>query len=475
MDTKAFDIYEMTPDREKKIWNDCVFIFDSSALLDFYFSSKTAREDIYKSFFVPYKSRIWIPAHVQYEYLKNRKKVINKPISEQYEPLKTIVSAGIINAINKIENKITELCNQIKNKGTHPHFDNTEITIFQTQLKQFQLDSTTLSEAVIKHIEAAKKEIETLLENDDVFEAFKQHITVGRDFKYNETYKIILEGEHRYKYKIPPGYEDVDKMGTQVFGDLIIWKQILEYSIEAQKPIIFICNDLKEDWYNVDKSKREKEILGPREELLKEIYDISATEFWMYNLTQFLEKSKTYLGTTINETDIKNINIAIAANGPKPFLELDLVWTGSTRSPRGYSNRNPTEIDESGRLITAIGAGVKPIILWAMDWRFDLKIYNNSSFPAFNIKIENIGQVSFSHLEELNRINNIEPLGCLNLKAGFNQYVEDVHTVADNILSHKIPKSLEGLILRVTYLDELRNEHITIMKIEKNEVINVKG
>ncbi len=314
-----------------------------------------------------------------------------------------------------------------------------------------------------------------MLENDDVFEAFKQYITVGRDFKYNEIYTITSEGEHRYKYKIPPGYEDKDKIGTQIFGDLIIWKQILEYSIEAQKPIIFICNDLKEDWYNVDKSTSEKKIRAPREELLKEIYDFSGTEFWMYNLTQFLEKSNVYLGTSINETDIQNIDIAIAANGPKPFLELDLIWTGGSRSPRGYSDKNPTEIDENGRLVTVIGAGIKPIILWAMDWRFDLKIYNNSSYPAFNVKIESIGQVGFSNLEELNRINNIEPLGCINLKAGYNQYVEGVHTVADAILSYKIPENLEGLILRVTYLDELRNEHITLMKVENNEVINVKG
>jgi len=162
------------------------------------------------------------------------------------------------------------------------------------------------------------------------------------------------------------------------------------------------------------------------------------------------------------------------ADKNRPFLEADLIWHGSSRSPRGYSNKNPTEIDENGQLVTVIGGGVKPIIFWDLGWRFDLTIYNNSSYPAFNIQIESIGTASFASLGKLEKINNLKPLENLQLKAEFRDFVEDVHTAADEILSHKIPEKLEGMILKISYLSENRSGFCTLVKIENNKLINIE-
>ena len=114
---------------------------------------------------------------------------------------------------------------------------------------------------------------------------------------------------HRYEHSIPPGYKDKnDKIGFQIFGDLIIWKQIIEYASEIQKPIIFICNDLKEDWCYID-GTTEKRIKSPREELIKEISDEANIDFWMYNLAQFLYKSNEYLFSS-SETIIDDDKIS---------------------------------------------------------------------------------------------------------------------------------------------------------------------
>jgi hypothetical protein len=152
-----------------------------------------------------------------------------------------------------------------------------------------------------------------------------------------------------------------------------------------------------------------------------------------------------------------------------------LILHHSSRSPHGYSSKNPTETDEDGNLITVIGAGVKPIIFWEIGWRFDLVLHNNSSYPAYNIKIESIGDASFSFLGKLDTINNLRPLDNIKLKAEFRQHIEDVHTVADAIMAHKIPQNLEKLILQITYFSEDRsNKHQTLFKIENNKVINVR-
>ena len=60
---------------------------------------------------------------------------------------------------------------------------------------------------------------------------------------------IVNEGKLRYEFQIPPGYQDLkEKIGTQIFGDLIVWKQILSHAKAINKNVIFICNDLKIDW-----------------------------------------------------------------------------------------------------------------------------------------------------------------------------------------------------------------------------------
>lgn len=75
--------------------------------------------------------------------------------------------------------------------------------------------------------------------------------------KIQEEINLIKEGEIRYKYNIPPGYKDGKKSDISKFGDLFIWKEIIEFSKSQQhKTIIFITNDLKEDWWQLDKNNK---------------------------------------------------------------------------------------------------------------------------------------------------------------------------------------------------------------------------
>lgn len=47
MDQNAIDIYKMTEERERKLWENAIFIFDSSALLDLYYLPKKTRQKVY--------------------------------------------------------------------------------------------------------------------------------------------------------------------------------------------------------------------------------------------------------------------------------------------------------------------------------------------------------------------------------------------------------------------------------------------
>ena len=304
-----FELYEMSEEREKRLWNESIIVFDSSALLDLYFLPKQTREKVFDNLFAnKLDGRLWIPFHVSYEYYKNRNNVIHKPIAENCKPLKDINLKAIRKSIKGIEDKVLDIKNKTKKEDKYPHLEQGKIDEYIALIKKFNTESESFEKQIIEQIDKAETEIKELIDNDDVFQAIEKYFVIGREFSFEEITQITQEGKHRYEFKIPPGYEDLkEKVGTQIFGDLIIWKQILEYAKETQKPIILICNDIKEDWcYKADGT--EKRIKSPREELIKEIFDIAKVEFWMYNLPQFLYMTNEHIAVTPEEKiDDKNI------------------------------------------------------------------------------------------------------------------------------------------------------------------------
>jgi len=300
-------------EREKKLWEEAIFVFDTSFLLELYSISKKERKNIYDEIFNKAKNRLWIPAHVEYEYLKNRDSIITKPIKDKLEPLESNVKKlkiDIISSLDKTLKDIEKLKKDTKNEDKHTYLEEEyfkSYTGYIDDLKDSEIFNQieTLEKNILKEVNTTKKEIE---KNDDVYEAIEKYFEVGREYTFSEIMEITKEGKHRYEYKIPPGYGDLEKKkGTQIFGDLIIWKQILEYSKEKKKPIIFLTNDIAkdDDWCYVDKRGR---VIAPRDELIKEIYNNSKVEFWIYNQDIFLYKAKEYLGSAIDNSIIEKIS-----------------------------------------------------------------------------------------------------------------------------------------------------------------------
>ena len=58
--------------------------------------------------------------------------------------------------------------------------------------------------------------------------------------------------------------EDGDPL--RKFGDFFLWKELLEHGKEQKRPIIFVTDDKKEDWWLKVKGRT----LGPRPELIAE-------------------------------------------------------------------------------------------------------------------------------------------------------------------------------------------------------------
>ena len=134
----------------------------------------------------------------------------------------------------------------------------------------------------------------------------------------DDLYKIA---ESRYKNKIPPGYLDENKNDICIdstliykkkFGDYMVWHQILEHA-KNQKitDVIFITNDLKEDWWKKYDVSGEK-FNQPRPELIDEALNIGGIQnFIMYDSGRFLSHSSKFLNIEISDSSVKEIRDTI--------------------------------------------------------------------------------------------------------------------------------------------------------------------
>ena len=120
----------------------------------------------------------------------------------------------------------------------------------------------------------------------------------------------------------------------------------------------------------------------------------------------------------------------------RPHIEADLILTTRGRRNRGYSEKNPIVIENGSRVMIMPN---NPIIHWGIFWSFNFVVFNNSSFPAFNLSIESVGDEHFNQLDSLNGINNLPPLMNVSLKARYEQFVEGDYLTAEEIQKQKMP------------------------------------
>ncbi len=269
----------------KQVWDSCIFVFDANILLNFYrYSDSTRRE--FLQLLQKIQERVWLPHRAAEEYLNNRLSVIDQQERSYDETAKSInslrsdldnarqhpfVSQQTMNQVNKI---FDLLCNELsENKGIHTK------RILNDEIKE---------------------SISSIFENN-----------VGQPYSREDLEKMIIDGEERYKQKIPPGFKDGTKSGDsdvftekcRKYGDLIVWNQVIDKSIEAKKGIVLVTDDKKEDWWEKFKGKT----VGPRPELVKEFKDRAENTFHMYQADRFLELARENLNEQVSDEIVEEI------------------------------------------------------------------------------------------------------------------------------------------------------------------------
>ena len=279
----------ITEELEDKLWNDALIVFDTCALLDFYFLTEEFQQ-IMSDILIAMKDRIWIPAQVKYEFEKNREKGAHNPISEKYAETKI--------QKNRFIEELKALIELWDKQYYHPFINASSLQMIKCTLDDIEPKIGQIKTTISKQYQDRKKEIQDLHEKDIVGKTVSQ-LSTGVPFSFSEIKKIVEDGIVRYANLIPPGYRDSEtKSGIRKYGDLIIWKELIRKAKAENKDIIFISNDKKVDWIITDETKNDKfaekpnpnELGNPRRELLAEFEEETGKEMWIYSTSSFITK-----------------------------------------------------------------------------------------------------------------------------------------------------------------------------------------
>lgn len=286
MINKFDEYYKLDEATLAEHWKKDNFCFDANVLLNLYrYSPKT--RDAFFNLFEKIKDRIWIPYQAAFEYQKNRLIVINA----QQEAYKTIRET-----LQKKKQEIEAKLNSFKK---HPYLQTGEL--------KKQIDSAF--ESISKDLDKLERDHPNYLEKDPIWDKLTSLLNgkIGDDFSEENLEKIYKEGRKRYNEKVPPGYMDEKEKQNQgnrsLYGDVLVWKQTINKAKETENSIIFVTDDLKEDWWYKFKGNT----ISPRPELIKEFRNETSKRINIYQADRFLELANKTLSQRTDKEAIQEV------------------------------------------------------------------------------------------------------------------------------------------------------------------------
>ncbi|KTG18363.1 hypothetical protein AUR67_20015 [Pseudoalteromonas sp. XI10] len=321
--------HNVPQDQLEQLWkNDkTLFVFDANVLLNLYGYAKQTRDDFFK-ILESINEKVWIPYHAGLEYQNRRLAVIRNE--------KTV--------FNEIEDYLVKIEKVFTN-------DFTKLAL-QRRFPKLSENTEKLKKDISKNISNYRKSVshwdseqpcvrshdEIRERLNDLFENKVGEKPVNQEWLNN----LYNEGAERFKNKVPPGFKDTDKANKdnnthffydglnyeRQYGDLIVWKQIIEKAKgDNVENIIFITDDAKDDWWYTINSNGKKNV-GPLAQLQAEIYSESKiSSFQMYSTSSFMKDGESFMAVEVEDSSIEDASTphseVIEIAMPKWYLDAE--------------------------------------------------------------------------------------------------------------------------------------------------------
>jgi hypothetical protein len=254
-------------ERIKAVWADAHFCLDTQILLDVYRYTPENRVAFLK-LLGALKGRLFVPNRVAVEFARNRLTAIRGHFGPQ----------------RIIRLKLDEALKDIKAK--HPKHQLLEqLGALVEQAKKLVDDQ--YGEAERKHL--------ALIDDDTILRELLSVIgdAVGDPYPEDEAQR---EYKRRKDGNVPPFCKvDDDKDEDRRKGDVVIWLELLKQYEGQKRPLIFVTDDMKENWWQKCDGGRH----GPQPALVQEAYQRAQADILFYTAERFSETAPSRLGVQV--------------------------------------------------------------------------------------------------------------------------------------------------------------------------------
>jgi hypothetical protein len=272
-----------TNEEFRQLWQECVFAFDANMLLHIYRYTPETQESFYLVL-ERLKDRIWIPHQAATEYYENREKVIEDQL-KVYDDINRLLDEAYV----KLENQLAAFKRHVSVK-TGPVLESIKSAVVKAK------------ESLAANKQAHPDAAASALLGEKLTALFEGK--VGEQFSAARLLEIYEEAERRFKAQIPPGYKDAKgKEYPDKYGDVVMWFQLIEHAKRLRKPIIFVTDDRKDDWWRKEKGQT----LSPRPELINEVENEAHVKFYIYRSEEFLRHAQEFLELEDQQAAIREV------------------------------------------------------------------------------------------------------------------------------------------------------------------------
>lgn len=257
-------VFKLDEKEKTKLLKDSIIVLDTNILLDiFRYNMDTAIEFV--NALTNYKENLWMPYQVGVEFFKN-KDGVSMMYSKTLQDFKK-KSVANFKSLNEDIKKALKIIS--------------ELSDIQDIIGEFE---KKINDSLSKINEKYESEFNSNISEKEklVYELYGDNIM--DNFEKEEYENIIKEGHIRMINNIPPGYKDNKKeeyyKEYKINGDYIIFYSMIKLAKTLNKNVIFISEDVKQDWLEEKKDVLRYELrLEFYQETKKSIIYLSKEEF----------------------------------------------------------------------------------------------------------------------------------------------------------------------------------------------------
>ena len=266
---KTFNDTKITPKVENRLLDTATIVFDTNILLNFYKYSSNTREAAFK-IIEKVQNRLWMPFQVYLEYHEKREhkitEVINlasnlkKNIKDFFEKrLGISKQSPFYNILNKNQKQTIKEIEEYITSNKQEKFNPDNILTFLENVYKNKVSQAPLPEEIIEKCSNIRK---------------------------------------RYELSIPPGYKDCNKK-ENIYGDALIWLDVIDYAKNNNKDIIWVSDDSKDDWI------KNNEL---RDDLVREFQIKTGKQIKHYTSELFFKKMGNMQDLKLSKANISEIS-----------------------------------------------------------------------------------------------------------------------------------------------------------------------